>query len=43
MIFSGKCGEKALMESMKEKFKLLKKPRGYAISSIYYPAMKVAT
>ena len=28
---------------MKEKFKLVKKLRGYAISNIYDPAVKVAT
>jgi len=32
MIFGGK--EEALAEAMKEKFKLVKKPRGYAISNI---------
>ena len=42
MIFGGKGGEQALPESMKEKFKLVKKPRGYAISIIYDLAMKVA-
>jgi len=42
MIFGGKGGEQALVESMKEKFKLVKKPRGYAISSICDPAVKVA-
>jgi len=42
MIFGGKGSEKALTESMKEKFKLVKKPHGYTISSICNPAMKVA-
>ena len=43
MIFGGKGGEQALAEAMKEKFKLVKKPRGYAISSISDPVVKVAT
>ena len=43
MIFGGKGGEQALAKSMKEKFKLVKKPHGYAISSIYDPTVKVAT
>jgi len=43
MIFGGKGGEQALMESMKEKFKLVKKPHGYAISSICDPTVKVTT
>jgi len=42
MIFGGKGGELVLVESMKEKFKLVKKPRGYASSSICDPTMKVA-
>lgn len=42
MIFSGKGGEQALVESMKEKFKLVKKSCGYAISSICDLVMKVA-
>ena len=42
LIFGGKGGEQVLTESMKEKFKLLKKPCEYAISNIYDPAMKVA-
>lgn len=42
MIFGGKSGEQVLTESMKEKFILVKKPRGYAISSIYAPTVKVA-
>ena len=40
---AGKGGEQALVESMKEKFKLVKKLRGYAISTIYDPAVKVET
>lgn len=43
MIFGEKGGEQALMESMKEKFKLVKKLPRSAISSIYDPAVKVAT
>ena len=39
MIFGGKGGEQALVESMKEKFKLVKKSRGYAISNICDPAV----
>ena len=31
------------MKAMKEKFKLAKKPQGYAISIICDPAVKVAT
>ena len=42
MIFGGKGGEQVLTESMKEKFKLVKKPREYAISSICDLTMKVA-
>ena len=34
MIFGGKGGELALTKSMKEKFKLVKKSRGYVISNI---------
>jgi len=43
VIFCGKGRELALVESMKEKFKMMKKWRGYAISSICNPTMKVAT
>lgn len=43
MISSGKGGEQALVETMKDNFKLVKKPRGYSISSICDPAIKVAT
>jgi len=43
MIFGGKGGDQALIKSMKEKFKLVKKSRGYAISSICDPAVNVAT
>lgn len=42
MIFGGKGGEQVLAEAMKEKFKLVKKPRGYAIFNICDPAVKVA-
>jgi len=42
MIFGSKGGEQALAESMKEKFKLVKKLHGYAISSICDPTMMVA-
>jgi len=41
MEFCGKASEHALSEVMKEKFKLVKNPCGYAISSIYDPAIKV--
>lgn len=43
MMFGEKGGEHALAEAMKDKLKLMKKPRGYAISSIYDPMVKVAT
>lgn len=43
MIFGGKGGKQALVEAMKEKFKLVKKSCGYAISSISEPTVKVAT
>jgi len=43
MMFGGKGGEQALVEVMKEKFNLMKKLRGYAISSICNLAVKVAT
>lgn len=43
MIFSRKGGEQALVKSIREKFKLVKKLFGYTISSIYDPTMKVAT
>lgn len=41
--FGGKASEHALAEGIKEKFKLVKKPRGYTISSISDLAVKVAT
>lgn len=41
MIFGGKGGEQALAKSMKEKFKLVKNPHGYIISSICNPLVKV--
>ena len=43
MIFRRKGGEQALAKAMKEKFKLVKKPCGYAISSICDPVLKVDT
>ena len=43
MMFGEKGGKQALVEAMKEKFKLVKKPRGYDISSICVPVFKVAT
>lgn len=43
MAFGRKANEHALAEVMKEKLKLLKKPRDYSISSIYDHAVKVAT
>lgn len=42
MIFGRKGGEHALAESMKEKFKLVKKPCGYSISIICDPLVKVS-
>lgn len=42
MTFGGKGGKHALAEAMKEKFKLVKKLRGYAISSISDPVVEVA-
>lgn len=42
MVFGGKADEHALADVMKEKFKLVKKPRDYAISSICDPTVKVA-
>jgi len=43
MMFRIKGGEQALAKAMKEKFKLMKKLHGYAISSISDPAINVAT
>jgi len=43
MMFGRKGGKQALAKAMKEKFKLVKKPRGYAISSISDPEVTVAT
>lgn len=43
MAFGEKAGEHALAETMKEKFKLVKNPRGYAITNICEPVIKVAT
>lgn len=43
IIFGEKGGEQALAESMKEKFKLVKKLHNYSISCICYHAVKVAT
>lgn len=42
MIFGRKYGEQALTKAMKQKFKLVKKPCGYAISSICDTTVKVA-
>lgn len=42
MMFGRKGGEQALTKAIKEKFKLMKKPRGYAIWSICDLAIKVA-
>lgn len=42
-ISEGKSDDLAIVEAMKEKFKLEKKKRGYAISSINNPVVKVAT
>jgi len=42
-ISEGNGGDLALKEAMKVKFKLEKKKRGYSISSINNPTMKVAT
>lgn len=42
-MFGGKVGEKILTEAMTKKFKLVKKPVGYAITIISNPAVKVAT
>jgi len=43
MIFGGKGSEQALVELMKEKFKLVKKSHGYTISRICDPVVKVET
>jgi len=43
MAFGGKIGESDLTEEIKDKFKLAKKPHGYAITSITDPIVKVAT
>lgn len=43
MMFGGRGGKLALVEAMKEKFNLVKKSRGYSISSISDPKVKVAT
>jgi len=42
MMFGGKGGERTLVETMKEKFKLVKKFQGYAISSICDLVVNVA-
>lgn len=41
--FGRMTGECDLAEKMKDKFKFVKKPRGYSISSITDPIVKVAT
>lgn len=43
MMFGRKFCKHDLAEAMKEKFKLVKNSRGYSISSIYDPTVKVAT
>lgn len=43
MIFGGKGGEQTLAKSMKEKFKMVKKPCMYVISNIYDTTVRVAT
>jgi len=43
MEFGGKVGENVLTEVIKEKLKLVKKLRGYTISSISNPVVKVVT
>lgn len=40
--FGKKTSEHDLVEKMKDKFKLVKKPCGYSITSITYPVVKVA-
>lgn len=42
-VFGGKTSECDLTEKMKDKFKLVKKPCGYSITSITDPTVKVAT
>lgn len=42
-ISEGKSDDLAIPEAMKKKFKMEKKKRGYAISSINKPTVKVAT
>ena len=42
-ISEGKSDDLAIAEAMKKKFKLEKKKRGYAISNINNPTVKVAT
>jgi len=41
MEFGGKIGECELAKAMKDKFKFTKKSRGYSITSIANPAVKV--
>jgi len=41
--FGRRMIERNLIEKMKEKFKLVKKPHGYSITSITNPAVQVAT
>jgi len=43
MIIGGKGGEQALAGTLKEKFKLVKKPCGYAISKLYNATVKLTT
>ena len=42
MVFGGKTHKRDLTKAMKDKLKLAKKLRGYAISSITDPVIKVA-
>lgn len=41
--FGGKVGERDFVERMKDKFKLVKKPREYSISTIADPVVRIAT
>ena len=43
MVFGGKASECDLTETMKDKFKLTKKPCGYSITIITNSVVKVAT
>ena len=41
--FGGKTSERDLAKKMKEKFKLVKKPHEYSITSITDPVVKIST